>query len=287
MKYDFNIAKMKGKVQIDTNKWFQPDENLIKICQISGRNTPTYISQACFVGKGVSDIKKDDMIFISKVACDVATTPFAQYKIEEVKYFDIPEEQILGTFHGTISLNNLKLRNKNILFKKINKKQDSPLIIEEKDTMLGEVVMVGENSSLKIGDLVAIADNVSTPFTDQYYAVEEKFVVGTFKEDLSIENMEVKNKYILMKPYISKNVLNSTILETSGIDHDYLDYSDINNRDLFQVIYADKSLNLKSNDIILVDRNYTNYMYYSNEKYFTINEKKWISGKIERDKQCN
>lgn len=288
MKYDFNTKNRKNKVQINTDKWFQPDKNLIGICQISGKTLPTYISQACFVDGNIPDIKEGDIIFMSKVACDVATSPFAQYKIDEIKYFDIPEEQILGIFCDKVDLENLKMRNKNILFKKIKKKQDSTLLIEEKNTMMGEIIKTGNNSSLKKGDIIAVGDNISTPLYDDYYAVEEKFVVGLLNKGLSLKDMDIINEYVLMKPYISKNLLNSTILETPEINYDNLDYSDINNRNLFQVVKADKSMDIKPNDLLIVDRNYTNYMYYSNEKYFTINEKKWISAKIiERDKQCN
>lgn len=289
MKYDFNLNKMKGKVQISTEDWLQPDDNTIKICQISGKSSVTCYTRATFVGEGVEDIKKDDIIFVSKVACNVATTPFAQYKIDGKKYFDLPQEQIIGTFQHKISVDTLTLRNKNILFKKIEKRQDSILFIEEKNTMLGKIIAVGKDSTLKTGEIIAVSDNVATPFINDYYVVEEKFVVGICHTNLSIENMEIKNEYVLMKPYIAKGVLNSTVLETAGIDYNYLDYSDINNRNLFRVIYADTSLkNIKPNDLILVDRNYTNYMYYENEKYFIINEKKWISGKIkERDEKCN
>ena len=293
MKYDFRTERTKGRVQINIGEWQSPDSDLIHIYRMNGKAHVTYITKACYVGEEVNGVQKGDSLLLSKVACDVATTPFASYKIEENSYFDIPEEQIMGVFsNNKININSLRMRGKNILFKKIEKRQNSTLVIEEKNTMIGEVVKVGEDSSLKIGDLVAVGDNVSTPVEiggGNYFAVEEKFIVGVLQKDLQIENMKIINEYVLMKSYIAKNVLNSTVLETSGIDYDYLDYSDINNRNLFKVEYADKSLgNIKKGDIILLDRNYTNYMYYNNEKYFVINDKKWILGKIiERDKQCN
>lgn len=280
---------MKGNIQIDTREWLQLKDNLLEVRQISGRLTPTGITRATFVGNGISDIKKDDAILLSKVACDVATTPFAQYDVEGKKYFNLPEEQIIGVFQNEISIEALSLRNNNILFKKIDKKKDSILMIEEKDTMLGKVVKTGPQSSLNNGDVIAVRDNVSTHVADDYYIVEEKFVVGVCRNDFSIENMEIKNEYVLMKPYISRGVLNSTLLETADINYNELDYTDINNRNLFKVVYADSHLKgIKPEDIILVDRNYTNYMYYNNEKYFVINERRWISGKIiEREEQCN
>jgi hypothetical protein len=121
----------------------------------------------------------------------------------------------MGVFsNNKINLDSLKMRNKNVLFKRIEKKQDSSLIIEERNTMVGEVVAAGKNSSLKTGDLITTKDNISTPIEipdGNYFAVEEKFIVGILQKDLQIENMKIINDYVLMKPYIAKNVLNSTI----------------------------------------------------------------------------
>ena len=87
-----------------------------------------------------------------------------------------------------------------------------------------------------------------------------------------------------MKPYVSKKVLNSNILETPEINYEDLDYSDMYNRDLFKVCYADEATGIHAGDILLLNRDYTNYVYFNNEKYFIIDSKKWISGKIiERD----
>lgn len=294
MRYDFNTSTMKDKVQISIEEWVSPEENLIEIHKISGRSYVTYITKAKFVGKEVDRIKSGDYVLLSKVACDIATTPTASYSIGNGnKYFNIPPEQVMGTFKDNkVTFSNLIMREKNVLFKRIVKKKNSNIFMEEKDTMLGEIVKVNVTSSLKVGDKVAVRDNVSTPIKfgeNEYFAVEEKFIVGTLHNGESINDMKILNGYILMKPYISKNVLNSKVLITPDINFEDLDYSDINNRNLFKVFYADKSLNnIKEGDILLLNRDYTNYMYYENERYFVVNEEKWISGKIiERDKQCN
>lgn len=294
MKYDFNTNTMKDRIQISITEWVSPEENLIEIHRISGKSYVTYIIKAQFVGREVEGIKSGDYMLLSKVACDVATTPTASYSIGDGnKYFNIPPEQVMGIFKGNnVTFSNLIMRDKNILFKRIMKEQNSDIFIEEKDTMLGEIVKVSTGSALKVGDKVAVRDNASTPIKfgeDEYFAVEEKFVVGILHKGEAISDMEILNEYILMKPYVSKNVLNSKVLITPEINYEDLDYSDINNRNLFRVLYVDKSLkNIKKGDILLLNRDYTNYMYYENEKYFVVNEEKWISGKIiERDKQCN
>lgn len=291
MKYDYNTNRTKGKVQINTQNWLTPDDTLIKLYKMNGKTPISYMTEATFIGNGVEGIQKGDYLLLSKVSCEVATSLTAYYTVDNKKYFDIPEEQILGVFkENKITFRNLELRDKNILFKKIYREQSSVIHLEDRDATIGGIIKVGKSSQFQIGDTVIVENNTTTPVIidgEECYAVEEKFVVGLIpEEDFSIENMNIKNNYVLMKPYISKNVLNSKILETAGINYNNLDYSDINNRDLFKVLYADKSLkDIKKGDLLLLNRNYTNYVYYDGEKYFSINDKKWISGKIiERDK---
>ena len=294
MKYDYSTSRTKNKVQINIQNWLTSDNSLIKLYKMNGKTPISYITEATFIGDGVEGIQKGDYLLLSKVSCEVATSLTAFYTIDDKKYFDIPKEQILGVFkENKITFRNLELRDKIVMFKKVYRKQSSILDIEDRDATIGGIIKVGKNSQFNVGDIAIIENNTPTPvFIDdeECYAVEEKFVVGIAnEEDFSIENIDIKNNYILMKLYISKNVLNSKILETSGINYDNLDYSDINNRNLFKVIYADKSLQgIKKGDILLLDRNYVNYVYYNGEKYFSINDKRWISSKIiERDKQCN
>ena len=85
-----------------------------------------------------------------------------------------------------------------------------------------------------------------------------------------------------MKSYIATKLLNSNILISPDINYEDLDYSDIYNRDLFQIKFLDKKLNnFKKEDVILVRRDFTNYVYLNEEKYHLINGKDWIEAKIE------
>lgn len=291
MRYDFNTSRLKGKVQISINNWVSPEENLLEIRKITGKSYVTYITKALVVGDEVQGINQNDYMLLSKVACDIATTPTVAYEFEGEKYFNVPSEQILGVFNNNkVTLSELTLQNKNVLFKRVNKKQSSSLVIEETNTMLGEVIKVAKGSKLKVGDKIVVRDNVSTPIRFgelELFVTEEKFIVGIANKGESIEDITILNGYILMKSYIPSHVLNSSILETPVINYEDLDYSDINNRNLFKVMYVDKTLKgIKEGDILLLSRDYTNYMYYENERYFVINEEKWISGKIlERDRQ--
>ena len=193
---------------------------------------------------------------------------------------------------GTFNNNTLTMLYDKVLIKK-EEVQISSLMMKS-NMMVGKVVKVGTNSfnkkgnsvplQVKIGDRVLVTDNVSTEVTlnhEKYYAVEERMIVGIFKNDLSIENMTLINKSILLKPYIATHVLNSTLLVAPAINYDDLDYSDMNNRDLFKIYYIDKNLSkLQKNDIVLLRRDYTNYVYYGQEKFHILNGYEYISAKI-------
>jgi hypothetical protein len=151
--------------------------------------------------------------------------------------------------------------------------------------MVGEVVKVGTNvSDIHIGQQVLIRDNVSTEVMfgeHSYYATEERMIVGILHNSFNIEDIEFINKSILMKPYINSKVLNSSLLVSPDINYEDLDYSDMYNRNLFKVEFSDTSVKeIQKGDVILLNRDYTNYVYYGMEKYFTIDGTKYISAKI-------
>lgn len=289
MAYDFNIKKMENKIQINVNKWVQAETNLLQFHKMTGRDYLSYITKVTAKGGSVEGLNKGDYILVSKVAADIATSPTSPYGLDGEKYYNIPENQIIGYFKDNVlSYSNLSLLNKNFLYEKVNRREILLLEVEDKNTTIGKVLKVEEGSTLKEGDLVLVKDNVSTPLrleSADYFAAEERSIVGIFKSnDLTFSNIRIINENILMKPYVSKKVLNSNILETPEINYEDLDYSDMYNRDLFKVCYADEATDIQAGDILLLNRDYTNYVYFNNEKYFIIDSKKWISGKIiERD----
>lgn len=290
MKYDFNTKKLESRIQINVDCWLSPAGSKISIYKMSGKQSTTCITTAKTVGKKIEEIKTGDILLLSKVSCEVATTRGAFYTVNGSRYFDVPLEQIMGTFVNDITFDSLVMLGKNILFEKLEKRLSATLLTTESSTTIGRVLKAGPKANVKCGDIILVRDNVSTPISlsgSTYYATESKFVVGIIEDTEYLENVGIINGYVLMEPYISHNVLNSTLLETAEIDYNSLDYSDVNNRDLFKVVYADKTLNnVKIDDIILVNRDYTNYVYYNNKKYFVIDNKKWIAGKIiERDKK--
>lgn len=298
MKYDFNVKKMKGKVQIDVNEWEFPSSSIVETHKLSGRSYVTYISKVRALDKNIKTLKKGKFVLLSKIACDIATAPTSPYELDGKKFYNIPYSQVMGVFRDNIvsmeilSLSSLEMLNSCLLFQKISKEQNSLLKIPDTSATIGKVIKTSKKSNFKADDIIIVKDNVSTPVRFNgidYFATEERSIVGLLRHnEWSLDKAKILNQYILMKPYISENVLNSTILETPSINYEDLDYSNIYNRDLFKVYYIDETLkNISKNDILLLNRDYTNYLFYDNEKYFVIDSEKWISGKIiERDSIC-
>ena len=116
---------------------------------------------------------------------------------------------------------------------------------------------------------------------------EDKIIVANEKElerylNELINNYWFINESILMKPYYFKKLLNSTILEAPDINYEDLDYSEVYNRDLFKIEYIDSNIkNLQKDDVVLAKRDFTNYVYLNQEKYFLLNGKDYIEAKLE------
>jgi co-chaperonin GroES (HSP10) len=291
MQYDFNTTRLKDKIQINVDEWVQPESNLLQLYKMSGRSYLTYITQVKALDKSIPNLSHGDYVLLSKVACDIATSPTSPYELDDKRFYNIPLSQVVGKFkNNSLKLGELELFKGYVIYKKISRKENSVLSISDVNTTIGIILKTSKESVLKEGNVIMLRDNVSTPIrleSSEYFAAEERAIVGIFKdsENLSFSNLTIINENILMKPYVSKNLLNSSILETPDINYEDLDYSDVFNRDLFKVYYADKSLNsIKEGEILILNRDYTNYVYFNNEKYFIIDGKKWISGKIiERD----
>lgn len=296
--FDYKVKKSEDCVLINCNDWIQ--SSAIQICKISGKSSPSCITTALDVHAHSKHflncpISKGDIILLTKVASDVAS--MRSFQLEDNKnYFNLPFMQVLGIFKDKkINYDNLEMIYDKILVEKVEQENNNLLQLPKSNDMIGIVKKVGSNSfdknfkekplNVSIGDYVLIKDNVSTPITlneKTYYAVEEKAVVGIFdKSNFNVNSITFINESILMKSYHSPKVLNS-ILISPAINYEDLDYSDIYNRDLFQIKYLDKSLKkVKKEDIVLVKRDYTNYVYFNEEKYHLINGENYIEAKIE------
>ena len=297
---DYKVPRTEDSILINIDEWKTGDGNLIKKQKISGKVSPTYITEVKKINKSSKfwenfPVFEQDVVLVSRIASDVA--PFRSFELlEEGKYFNVPFSQIMGYFSGNeITIEKLIMVEDKMLVKKIEKTGESFLDIKNPNVMIGEVIKtgtcsLGDNGETRLpkkvhtGNKILIRDNISTEINlnnEKYYALEERMVVGIFHDGFSLENLELINGSILLIPYTPSTVLNSKLLITPQINYEDLDYSSIYNRDLFQIKYLDKSIkSLEIGDQVLVSRDYTNYVYYGMEKYFIINGKKDIMGKI-------
>ena len=290
--FDYNVKKTEDCVLIYVNNWIQASD--IAIQKINGKSSISCIAEALKIHEHNyknSPIKEGSYMFITGVAADVCR--YTNFEIDGKKFFNIPIMQVLGIFEDNkITFSNLNMIYDKILVEKINTDSCNNIILPETNEMVGRIVKTGTNSfdknfnkislQVKVGDIVLIKDNVSTPIRldeKDYFAIEESAVVGIIEENGEITFI---NESILMQPFYFKKLLNSTILEAPDINYEDLDYSEVYNRDLFKIKYIDKGIkDLKEDDIIFVRRDFTNYVYLNQEKYHLINGKNYIEAKLE------
>lgn len=281
---DYKVSKTEDCSLINVNNWIPTSDIITQ--SIKGRISASFVTEVLEENfKEDYGVSKGDYILITKVASEIA--PMRSYDLNDGnKYFNLPISQIIGKFTDKkISLSSLELIEGKVLIERISNK-DSYLFLPETSDMLGRVVKVNSKiASIKNESIIILKDNIVTPIRlegKEYYAADDSNIVGVLNYGFSVEEIEFINESILLKPYQGKYVLGSKILLTPDINYEDLDYSDIYNRDLFQIKLLDKSLKkLAIGDIVLARRDFTNYVYLDNEKYFLLNGKKWIEAKIE------
>lgn len=292
--FDFKTERSKDTILINTKNWLKNDSNIVQEYKISGKSVINGLTEVLDINISAPPLrgylKKGDKVLLSRVASQISD--YYAYSIGDGnKYHSIPVMQVLGVFKDNImSFDNFELLFNKILIKKINPRYSTYLDLPEDNTTVGTVLKVGTKKfdknwnerplDVKVGDTVLIRDNVTTKITlegEEYLVTEEEMVVGTFKDTIKIENMQVLNNYIFMKPFTFSNLLNSNLLVTPDIDYCQLDYSDVYNPNQFIVLYKDENLTVVDKyAIVLVDRNLTNYVYFNNDRYFVINDSSMI-----------
>lgn len=296
---DFNNERSEDCVLIDTRAWIQ-NPCMLSIHRMSGRDVNTYITKVLRVNevkealKGV--VKEGDTILLSRVAAEVAPCRAFALEVGEDRYYHAPILQVVGTFENdTISFETLRMGLNRVLVKKVEPTYETFLLSPNDNTFIGEVVKASsykinskwdrEPLQVLVGDKVIIPDNVSTEIYldgEKYYAVEESLLVGTLnKTPYTLAEANLLNGSILMKPYVPGQVLNSTLLLTPDLNYEDADYTDIYNRNLFQVVACDSNLtDVSKDDILLVLRDITNYVYFNMEKYFIIRGMEFVEAKV-------
>lgn len=301
MKVNFRVKRAENCVLIDTKKWIQ--NSTLGVYRMSGRPIPTYMAEVlsenltreCFK----NSVNCGDIVLISRVASDVSQYRAFAIEEEDKRYYNVPIMQILGVFEDkNICLSSLKLLFNKILVRKITPEYEGFIISPNDNTMIGEVLKVGtcnftENWNpyallVKIGDKVLIQDNVSTEIYFDglpYYVVEEKAIVGIFKEGtkrFSLKDLKLINNYILLEEAKERRTDSTgSLLVTTCESFEDADYSELYNKDVFNVLGVDdKITKVEEGDTLLVDHFVTNYAYFQYNKYCIIEGLKDISAKI-------
>ena len=298
--FDFKLDKNENCILIDPDAWVTNNSNLIQKYRMSGRNVITYMTKVLDIYAKEECLKgfisSGDLVFMTRVASEVSQYRHFLGPDKSRKYYTIPIMQVIGVFQDeNISLEALTLLFDKILYKKVEFESKGLVKDVSDNTTLGEVVKIGfckfsnkwEKQPLKVktGDLILVKDNISTEIViegETYFAVDESGIVGIFKDsdDVSLENLEFINETVLMKPYIPEKMSKNSILWTPVMNYEDADYSEIYCRNQFKVAYLDQNLTaIKKNDIILIDRNVTNYVYFNKQKYFVTNGMDYIEGR--------
>lgn len=284
MLIDYKVIRTEDCALMDVNNWV-PTSDIISQ-SIKGKMSASFVTEVIDENfKEDYGILKGDYMLITKVASEIA--PMRSYDLNDgKKYFNLPVSQIIGKFENKeISLNALKLILGKVLIEKVEK-NESCLYLPSTSDMLGKVIKVNsEIDSIKEDSVVFLKDNIVTPIRlggKEYYAADDTNIVGVLNYGLSVEDIDFINESILMKSYVNKHLMGSDILLAPDINYEDLDYSDVFNRDLFQIKFLDRRLKeLNKEDVVLARRDFTSYVYINNEKYFLLNGKKWIEAKIE------
>lgn len=300
LSFDFKIDKNKDCILINPDTWIANTSNKLQKYRMSGRNVITYITKVLDIYDDKECLKgfihPQDYILLTRVASEVSQYKGFKGIDESLKYYTVPIMQVIGIFKNKdISLNSLTLLFDKILYKKIDLETKGIIKDVADNTTLGKVVKTGfckftnnwkkQPLTVKKDDLILVKDNISTEIIlngETYYAVEESGIVGIFNDssDVSLDNLKFMNKIILMTPYIPEKMSKNSLLWTPVMDYEDSDYSEIYCRNQFKVIYLDESLTkLKKNDIVLIDRNVTTYVYFNKQKYFVVNGMEYIEGR--------
>ena len=297
MTIDFRVKRSEDCITIDTKAWINSSDIGITIHRMSGRDIPTFITKVVSVNPVVESlkglVKTGDIVLLSRVASDISQYKKFAVKVGDDRYFNAPIMQVLGVFNGEVSFESLSLLTDKILIEKIETDVNG-IMLSKNNTMVGRVLKTGTNRfdkdwnkfplAIKQGDIVLVRDNVTTEITlssKRYYITEEPMIVGVFKEArYDLNSFQLINNYIILDSYIPEQMGK---LLTPIMNYEEADYTQIYDRDLFKVVKTPDNIdNIFENDILLIDRNYTNYVYLGAKRYFVLSGTEYISARVNK-----
>lgn len=301
---DYNIERTENCVLVDIKDWLTSNDNILRRYNISGKDHVTYITRALAENIDKSRFNEDsvkvgDTLALSRIVSDVAKYRAHSLFGQDKRYYDVPIMQVLGKFiDGCVTLDSFTPIYDKVLLEKVNPEYSKLLVSPNDNTTVCRVLKTGsckfrenwekENLVVKPGDTVLVIDNVTTELELNgkiYYVTPEENIVAIFKdnENLTLDEATFINESILMQQYTNYSELNSSLLESPFINFEELDYSDTFNKDLLEIKFLDNSLTkLKKSDIILLNRDLTNYVIFNRERYYITKGMTYVYGKGER-----
>lgn len=294
--YEVKGSRSENCILIDSNNWRANTTNAIIEFNSRGGIANTYITEVL-----ATNIPEDskyahlglaagDNVLLTAVSTRVygARTFSLPINYDTTKYTDIPVSCIIGKFEGNrLSLPSLSLFRSYIvltLVKDVYKEDVLETTTKVNQNVFRVEKVGGDVKSVSKGDVVLVKDNVVTDimlYSKQYYVTTEEMVVGKFRGDIKLDNLELLNNYVIMEDYKSDYAEGSSSIINPCYDvfSDVDQVSEVYNEDRFRVIKSSLK-GVFAGDIIDIMREATNYTTLSGTRYFVINERTFINFKI-------
>lgn len=301
--YNIDYTKSRNHVLINPKDWEQDASKLIHGYSIYGDVAMNYLTRVLKTNIDNAmfgePVKEGDLVLLTRAASKVSyLKPFEiSTGIDKAKFSNVHIMQVIGKFTN----NRMTLEDFTPLFDKVLMERVpvelSTLIYAGNDevTSVGKVIKVGTGGftnkwkhremEIKEGDYVLLRDNITTTVSlnhEEYMCTEDSMIVGRFKDsNLDMNTLELFHRGIMLEEKQEEKVLGSSMLLNPLYDLDVEDISDVYQRDRFKVINKNNKItDVNINDILVINRDCTNYVIFKGKTYYIINGTKDVEAII-------
>ena len=296
-KYDIEGSRSENCVLTNTEQWFVNDSNMIVEFNSRGGVSNTFITEVLAENlpkEHKGEIGAGDVILITAVAAKLyGARPFSiPIDLDSTKYTDIPYSHIIGKFDKKISFDSLHLLGDFLLLKRlknVDTREDGFCVTTDYTDSVYEVVKKASSVGVK-SKVVLVKDNVVTPIMlegTQYYAVSVKDVVAGFDVnagEYTVSTIDtVYNHYLIAEDCQTQFANEGSTIYKAGYDLEEQEWlSESYNENRFRVVLSMID-GVDANDIIYAIREAFEYCTFGGEKYFVIDNKRFILAKIKEN----
>jgi co-chaperonin GroES (HSP10) len=280
------------------HEWEEKPDELIQAITFNNKLKCNYITKVVKINSDEKvfihqKLKEDDIVFVSRYVTSKKKHKLGGLLSTE-EYSHLPLPQVLGAFRDNkISFDNIEIFDDKILVEKITTfKQNDIFLSNLRECNIGRVVKHGHggffkdftrksNSMVNVGDVILFWDNVSTPLTldgKHYLCMEDNRIIGklsNIETELKLENLTSFNGKILLKDIeddkadiTGKIVLSKGTFDNSTVNNRLVVVSVGGNEETRKNVYSDMTV-LKVDDVVVVDRDYTEYVDFLGVRYYT------------------